>query len=70
MYIIIPVRPEATYHAYLQLYARTRLSYIPMCYTCMGQVTYTFPCVTRGTGNLNVPHVLHVGNLAIISQNM
>ena len=25
-----------------------------------------FPCVTRGTGNLNVSHVLHVGNFAIL----
>ena len=28
------------------------------------------PCVTRGRGNLNVSHVLHVGNFAILSQNM
>ena len=28
-------------------------------------MTYVFPCVTRGTGDLNVFYVLHVGNFAI-----
>ena len=31
----------------------------------VGQVTYVFLCVTRGTGDLNVSYVLHVGNFAI-----
>ena len=25
------------------------------------------PCVTCGTGDLNVPHVLHMGNFAVLS---
>ena len=40
-----------------------------MCYTWDKRLKRS-PCVTRGRGNLNVSHVLHVGNFAILSQNM
>ena len=40
-----------------------------MCYTWDKRLIRS-PCVTRGRGNLNVSHVLHVGNFAILSQNM
>ena len=28
-------------------------------------MTYVFPCVTRGTGDVNVSYALHMGNFAI-----